>query len=502
VLTGRTLAAALVVLLLTALLARWPLLSASDPLLDGDEAVQGLMSLHVSQGQGHPLFFYGQRYGLCILETELAAQAFNLLGVGPIPLRLAMGLLWLVGASVLVAAAGRWGGARAAVLAAFLIPTLPAWIPWSLKARGGYASAFLFMSLFTWLALSPSPRTRGAESRRAVGLGAFAALILLAQPVFFLVPLAFGAEAAVTRRLRRSSVVLCLTAAAVVALPLAWLGLRHATGDHFPSLSNSPSLLRGLLDLPAMALDSVVGAFYMRDALRTPWTTAAGVAWGGALLVTAAASSLRCLRERSGGVGLAPTALLVGTLIVCVPSNTPRYVLPLLALAAPWIAVELARLRTPLASFAPALLLASLGLALTPLYPRLTYPGTVIDRAAEERASFDAMIAHLQASDVHAVFSLHHLLEWQVAFETREAIVARWTKARDRIPAYIRRVDEAWAAGEPTAVVAHAWQREELEASLSEGEHIEDMGLHLLVANPSGPTLEKLGFRSIPAVSR
>ena len=88
---------------------RLHLLVRTEMALDGDEAVVGLMSLHLVQGKGWPLFFYGQSYGLSGLEVLSGALWFTLLDVSAGALRVAALMLWALGGAFLVAAAGRLG---------------------------------------------------------------------------------------------------------------------------------------------------------------------------------------------------------------------------------------------------------------------------------------------------------------------------------------------------------------------------------------------------------
>ena len=87
----------LAVLAAVAAAARLPQLLSANLLLDGDECIVGLMGVHVLHGHPLPFFMYGQRYGLAIVETPLLAASFALLGVGAVPLKLAMLALWIAG---------------------------------------------------------------------------------------------------------------------------------------------------------------------------------------------------------------------------------------------------------------------------------------------------------------------------------------------------------------------------------------------------------------------
>ena len=55
------------------LMSRLPQLLSPDLLLDGDECILGLMAKHLAQGREFPIFFYGQRYGLAVIEAPMAA---------------------------------------------------------------------------------------------------------------------------------------------------------------------------------------------------------------------------------------------------------------------------------------------------------------------------------------------------------------------------------------------------------------------------------------------
>src|SRR5690242_11859942 len=72
------------------LASRLPQLLSPNLLLEGDECILGLMGMHLAQGRELPLFFYGQKYGLSIVEAPAAALSFLIFGVGAVPLKLAM----------------------------------------------------------------------------------------------------------------------------------------------------------------------------------------------------------------------------------------------------------------------------------------------------------------------------------------------------------------------------------------------------------------------------
>src|SRR6185436_13808371 len=87
----------LVALAIVTVISRLPQLLSRNLLLEGDECILGLMARHLAAGREFPLFFYGQRYGLAVVEAPAAALSFLLFGAGAVPLKIAMLAIWLAG---------------------------------------------------------------------------------------------------------------------------------------------------------------------------------------------------------------------------------------------------------------------------------------------------------------------------------------------------------------------------------------------------------------------
>ncbi|NBQ89678.1 MAG: hypothetical protein EBU07_19890, partial [Betaproteobacteria bacterium] len=84
-------------LILLALVSRLPQLLSPELLLDGDEAVLGMMARDLAAGGPWPVFFYGQHYGLSVFEAAAGALMFKLFGAQAVALKLGMLLLWTGG---------------------------------------------------------------------------------------------------------------------------------------------------------------------------------------------------------------------------------------------------------------------------------------------------------------------------------------------------------------------------------------------------------------------
>ena len=81
----------------SALVSRLPQLLSPDLLLDGDEAILGLMAKHIADGTAFPMFLYGQNYGLAAVEVAAGASSFLVAGIGALQLKLALLALWTIG---------------------------------------------------------------------------------------------------------------------------------------------------------------------------------------------------------------------------------------------------------------------------------------------------------------------------------------------------------------------------------------------------------------------
>lgn len=154
---------------ITATLFRLALLLSHWPLSGGDEAIMGLMTLHIAFRGEHPIFFYGQHY-MGALEAYASAPFFWLFGPGVFPLRLMLLLLY-IGFFVSMYVLTRLLYTRRFALAITILLSLGSAniTDIHLTASGGYPEilffgAFLF-ALASWLALTTQEK-RGATSTR------------------------------------------------------------------------------------------------------------------------------------------------------------------------------------------------------------------------------------------------------------------------------------------------------------------------------------------------
>lgn len=132
----------LAALAIATLVSRLPQLLSPNLLLEGDECILGLMGMHVAHGRDFPLFFYGQKYGLSIVEAPSAALSFLIFGAGVVPLKIAMLAIWFAGIAFYFLAFARVLGTARSFWTTLVLVLMPAWAATSMKAWSGYITAF------------------------------------------------------------------------------------------------------------------------------------------------------------------------------------------------------------------------------------------------------------------------------------------------------------------------------------------------------------------------
>lgn len=223
-----------------AVLYRTVLVLLNIPPSNSDEAVVGLVSLHISQGRAFPVYLYGQDY-MGMLEAYLAAPLIKVFGPGVVVLRVPLLLLFAVFLVVMYHLARRLYSpgvavATVAVLGAGSDRVLSA----ELTASGGYPEIAVLGALLFLIAVLLA---QGRIRRPPLGLAAFG---LAAGAAIWSDPLVAPYVATATLllvatswRLLRGFGAPALTAGVLVgAAPLIWHDLRAAPGhDSFSVLT-------------------------------------------------------------------------------------------------------------------------------------------------------------------------------------------------------------------------------------------------------------------------
>jgi hypothetical protein len=449
------------ILVVAAGVSRVPQLTSPHLLLDGDEAILGLMAKHLAEGRDAPIFFYGQAYGLSFFEVAAGAVAFRLAGVGHVQLKLAMLAMWLVGVIAMFTALARLMGPRRALWASLVFALLPAWAVWSMKARGGYLTAFAATALLWNVLVSLRERPSAASWSLA---GAFTALIFLAQRLWL--PGVLPMVGWLLARQRRLEFGLWYAAgiAAVFAAVIAMTGASLQMLIDAPR-GRSADLWRSLPFFLQQVYTHLTGSYYLWTAIDPgPLTALIAWLWYGLLVALMIVQAWRIVFRRvlpmSHVLCLSVLATLIATWVL-VSAPEPRFLLPVGALLVAWVAVEAVnlapRLRVPdWSRAAVGGSLIALGALSQVEFANYAYLWNRPDDGVSERDRLQRAIDYLDSHRVRHVFSTNGLLQWQVMFYSGEAITARYTSESDRYPSFVADVDRALAAGEAVAVMGYA----------------------------------------------
>jgi hypothetical protein len=196
--------------------------------------------------------------------------------------------------------------------------------------------------------------------------------------------------------------------------------------------------------------------------------------------------------------------VLVMTFTLAIGSFGYRYLLPLPCMLLFFFSVESVRLRpfTPYGKIAVivfiSVMLVSGAISLIEAgnYSRsweITYDSANVE--AE-----DELIRDLLASEVKYVYCLHPMFQWNIIWESREEIIARWLHPTDRYPEYPRAVDHALFSGKKVAIVGMASQLHQVERIIARqwprGVPYKIVAeRYFWISGPSAQLLMSLGFR-------
>jgi hypothetical protein len=487
-----------------AVVSRLPQLLSPNLLLEGDECILGLMGMHVAHGRDFPLFFYGQKYGLAIVEGPAAALSFLIAGASPISLKVAMLAIWILGIAFYFLAFSRVFGARRSFWSTLLLVLMPAWAATSMKAWSGYITAFSATALVIYL-------INRNENRRAVPwllAGGVSGLIYFSQPlwlpglmpivVFFLI-----SSRKVSCWLSYVSGAL-LVVLGINAIKTFWLtgAVETWTGPQ----AGNPHLLASLPALLKQVHVTLTGAYYFGTALRTgTFTATTAYIWLGCAAAAAFLQIYRLIVRKP----LLWSHLLFLSMIATLLANwgllewrDARYMLPVNVPLVFMAGVEFFDLidryhvsRAP-AIAAVALVLALQAVAMTE-FARYSYMWwTNGPHTPSETRTMHTLIGHLRSRGVTHVYAMNALLQWPIMFYSREAVVARWKAGKDRYPAYVHRVDGALDHGAPVAIVGYVGYSYGLENMVRDPQSIIKVdGKYFIYVGADKDLLRRAGFQ-------
>jgi hypothetical protein len=443
--------------------SRLPQLRSPNLLVDGDEAIVGLMAKHVAQGREFPIFFWGQHYAFSPVETIAGAISFFIAGVGAVPLKAAGLALWTVAIVFLfLAGARRLGPSRSFWIVALVVLN-PAWAVWSLRDGGGYLTSFLASAVLLYLV---AERAEHDTWIRWMAAGALTALVYVAQPLWLPGVLPIVAVVLVSRRRISFAVSYLFVAVAFIfVIKVGTATTSEAWGG--PTIGN-PDLAGSLPRVAHQIYLALTGAYYLYWPVDPPGaaTVAVAIVWSAILPATVLLQLYRlvtrqyCLLSHLLFLAVWATIVAEWTLLI---ARDPRYLLPLVAPLVALAGVELVdlvdRRLVPKSAAALAAAVVALSSAVSMReYSAFNFLWTNPPQRWSESRRLQQVFGYLHVKDVRHVFSMNGMLDSQLTFYSDERVVSRWADPQGRYPPYVKEVNRALMNGEPVAVVGYTNQ--------------------------------------------
>ena len=448
---------AIAILFVAAVAIKVGLLITSQSMADGDEAVEGLMAMHILRGLEHPIYQWGLRYGAGAgLEAHLAALLFSITGPSSQALKSVGLLFWCIDAALVYLAGRALMGPKVGLAAALLFVFSPAAAQWSLKVAGGHQIAVALCLLMIL----------GIERKiHPAAIMPLAPLATFARPV----ALPFAALTAgyiLLRGRNRLWSSISLFASGAISTVLLYPSLAKAQETWNPSMKSFQPLilLRSLAVAvttffsPNLNATSVPGGPILLVSLL--WIAAffAAIAW---LLRQSrfGPSGFSSFVSGPGSRLLLYAASVFGVVFMVEPSLlAARHLIllqPIACLAIAAAGLSLSKRGRAALGF---LMIAGCAVQFAEMQDPAIY-GAGREEDGVERAQIQKILDELRANGIHYVYNAEPMLQWILMFESREQIIARAPDPNDRVPAYARRVDEARRLGQPVALLVRTGPR-------------------------------------------
>ncbi len=465
----------LLLLALAIVLSRLPLYFNANAYLDGDEALYGLMTFHVLQGKGIPIFPYGQSYGVSVFET-LVMSAFGwLLGIRPAVMQASMLSLWTLAVMFFALALWRFTRNSATLSAVALLVLSPAWGHISMASWGFYQTAFLFSNVSLWL-IAGLIEDRRPSHGSLIALGLSLGMVFVTQPIYT-IGLAPFLLLLVLRRRRLSDGIFVLLSLELVIVPFLFAS-SSAPGYYRPAWFQGLEILTSLRLILIRLWVALSGAYILDHLLPMgPATFITATFW----LLGALTLGIRFIVPNRWQRGFAPghASLLAVVLILSFSlAVSPRlygyrYMLPSVGFLCLALGIELGMALTgPSRSgriFASAVLAAFLigGSASMVELGRLNFSGSPVQSDEPEGPALQALIRSLLREQVEHVYTTGAMFQWKLTFASAERVKARWVHPTDRYPEYPLDIDRALYSGQHVAIVHEAPDTHQMAESLA-----------------------------------
>ena len=474
-------------LVLLPVLSRIPQLMSPLMVLDGDECIVGLMAKHFYEGKGLPLYFYGQSYGFSFVEVIAIYPFYLLLGISDIAVKIGMLSLWILGLVFFhktlknLSPKNSW----TPFLFCLILILSPSWAIWSMKARGGYLTAFFLSSLILYIITS-----KAVNKWVCLFVAILCVLIYESQPLWlaglfpFLVFYFY-----INRSMRSLLLFIAGLLVSSVSFFLIKRNLSHFWSPHVFSFKEP--ILERILSIPRHVYRNMTGSYDYFGRIDMGFATNFWAVCFTFLIFLGLAVGLFFMIRRKQFPILYVSCIAVlfnlGYLCFILGSEyNPRYLLPLTGYSLIMLCEILKATKN---NYVNALFFGILILSGTvSIIQFKDHRPEIQDRSLLREAS-----NYLISQHVHYVFSRQPLLQWQITFYSQEAVIARFVTLAERYPEYTTRVNEAYRSHKPYAVLDFFYRyRNGFQETANK--HSIANNIYVVHLNPTPEELKEYGF--------
>ncbi len=437
-------------LILACILSRVPELVSPNLLLDGDECVVALMAKHMANHSAFYPFFYGQTYGFSLIECLFIIPFYLLFGVTALSVKCTMLLLWTLGALFLYRAfilINKTGYQWLPLLLTLLFILSPAWAVWSMKARGGYLTAFACSSIVLNLIFSNKKNMPGIFLT-----GLLTYIIYLAQPLW-LPGLAPFLILYLIRDKRALSLFVFALPVTTLAIWIHFYNRGALTFGVIPIHLHTDDLYERITRIPWFVYNSLHGSYYFGQVQKPNLFCAIPAVVMEVLTLSLPVIFIcRMLTKKKVtllfGLSVLSVLFTIGNSVLSADIQC-RYLLPLTGFALLSVLLLLNSVR-----FRPGILIVSTSAYLAfGIVALITFYDFSFVPIKEIRLK--PALRSLSDKGVHYAFCADNLFAWQVMFYSNERILCHEMQFPGRFPKYWWQVDSAFYSGAKTAYIAY-----------------------------------------------
>lgn len=437
-------------LLLLCIFSRLPQLLSNQLLLDPDECVSATMAEYLMQGKDWSLFFWGQNYGLSILENLVIIPFYLLFGIKTLSVKLAMLSLWTSGVLLLYSCLLRIGNgnrSRALFFTALFVLS-PSWAVWSMKARGGYLSGFVLSMLLIRLLY----RKQLKISHWLVA-GILLQIIYQSHALWLIGLLPLTVYQLWTRATRKEGLLL-LSGCAIPGI--LFMIYKHNLAQSYRIILGLPEakfFSWMLTRFPDRLLQSFHGTYYFGN-VYTPGKFSLIASYLPAailLFLVLAAIRLSISRPRQNALFITSTLFIWGFLAfnMILWNLDSRYLLSVPVFTTISLMIYCRRFDSLKMLILPGTLFLLVGAASLFGFRKFEFK-------ENRKRDLLAAIDYLEEKNIRYCFSEECMLPWHLSFYSQKKLVARMPYRPERNPAFAAEVDSAFFAGAHYALVGVA----------------------------------------------